>query len=544
MGSRALYEITENGITTSYYSHWGANILTPAWRLMQAEEFAQQEQHSNMTISEIMKHVGHAGTYISDSENTEDRPILEEVNKPSADRMRDDLCNGYDIEALIRLNLDNNRFEYHENPRMSYTNRQTRTITGRLDSLKSYAKHIIDSEPDNVSFDTVEQKLMAMIVNEPRSLRNFESYKNKECYERFTYVSGTNQVEMRKMVYTPDSRDTFANIISCKLNISDLISFSEGDNHTYTEFERKCIYNGTERYITNCRTGSELSSEFCRSPADFSRLSNLDPEQKELCDYINRTFRGDRCAKKLIDTLTPEIRAIDSMNGSNNMEIKLSEYTTVSACPFPIPHYNNYWGFYYHNDRAIGIIISKTSQYDIESAARNRLALDISQEKGKIYKHNYGEQQEIRDNLPEYIAEAINQFVADRQYDEQNSSKKVATTKYDGTELSFEESTVKADSYASDISAAAQLLNTGNGVKLGQLSLGDDMSDTLALVNLADAGKQNKAILFISKGDDIGLKPEQIGRISGVMDSLYNSPTQNHSENRQRTAEQQTSRRR
>ena len=542
MGSRALYEVTENGITTSYYSHWGANILTPPWRLMQAEELAQQEQCSNMTISEVLKHVGYNGDYVADIESGSNL-VLEEISKVSADCMRKDLCNGYDIEAYIKLDIDSNKFEYHENPRMSYTNRQTRTITGRLDSLKSCAKRIIDSEPENASFEKVEQKLITAIVNEPRSLGNFESYKNKECYERYSYIPAEDCIEMRKMVYTPNSRDTFANIVNCKLRIADLISFSEGSNHSYSEFERKCIYNGTERYITSCEKPSDLYSEFCYSKDDFSRLANLDTDQKELCSYIDRSFKGDRCAKKLIDTLTPQIRAIDSTNCANSMEIKLSEYNTVSGCPFPIPQYNNYWGFYYRTERKIGIVISKTTQHDIEAAARNRLALDLSQQRDTIHLPYYYEgQSEINNELPKYIALAINLFVEQRQYDEQNTTKKIITAKLNGADLSINETIVKGDSYSADISEAAKLLNTGNGVKLGSLKTNNSLNDTLALVNLADTDKQQRSVMFINKSENICLSEEQINKIKADIGGAVQSRSRSASHTQQQ--EQQSRRRR
>lgn len=535
MGSRALYQITENGLTTSYYSHWGANILTPPWRLLQAEELIAQE-HPNMTVSEMFKHVGYKGRYTTAGDgDTDNRPVFEEINPKDAKRMYKDLCSGYDIEAYIKLNLDSNSFEYHENPRMAYTNRQTRSVTGRLDALKHYAKKLIDDSPEDTPFSTVETKLLNTIVNEPRSLRNFESLKNKECCERYIYLPEEQAVEMMKMVYTPNSTDTLANIVTCKISLQDIVQFYVGESHEYTEFERKCLYGATERYITPCQTARELYDEFCYSAADFTRLSNIDTDQKELCDYIERSFCGDRCFGSLHKKLEPIVSEIDRLgDNQQHISIKISEYTKYDKMTaFKIPEYDNYYGFYQHDGQRYILIIAQSEQNDIDTATRNNLSLDFSQEADKIVVSRFNDEQRTPSDI---LSEALSIFVEEQQEAEKIKPKRVVSVEV-GDNIAISDTNIYSDSYAGDISEAVKLLNTGNGVKLGQLNLGDELSDTLALVNLADAGQQRKPILFINKGEDIGLSGEQVSKIHTAVTNAAPARTQTQTQ-------QQSSRRR
>ncbi len=97
MGNRAIYTLVEQGETSHFYSHWGANALSPIFRLQQAREIQEQIQKP---IAHIFEHLSRKGEYVS--------PRL-----PNAEMFCDSIGfdkneprQGSDIEMFITLDLD------------------------------------------------------------------------------------------------------------------------------------------------------------------------------------------------------------------------------------------------------------------------------------------------------------------------------------------------------------------------------------------------------------------------------------------------------
>lgn len=63
MGNRAIYNIIEHGETHAFLADWGANALSPLFRLSQAKAIQQQQKDFPMTISHIFAHLDYEGKY-------------------------------------------------------------------------------------------------------------------------------------------------------------------------------------------------------------------------------------------------------------------------------------------------------------------------------------------------------------------------------------------------------------------------------------------------------------------------------------------------
>ena len=104
MGNRAIYVITEDKKSTSFYTHWGGNALSPLWRLLQAKEL-QGQIPEKKSIAHIFEHLDDQGQYVN----------------PPHDNPADMFCSRTDdvvitqgtfdlqgVEMLVQLDLDSN----------------------------------------------------------------------------------------------------------------------------------------------------------------------------------------------------------------------------------------------------------------------------------------------------------------------------------------------------------------------------------------------------------------------------------------------------
>lgn len=63
MGNRAIYKIIERGETHAFLADWGANALSPLFRLFQAKEIQQRQGRLSDTIAHIFEHLDYEGEY-------------------------------------------------------------------------------------------------------------------------------------------------------------------------------------------------------------------------------------------------------------------------------------------------------------------------------------------------------------------------------------------------------------------------------------------------------------------------------------------------
>lgn len=63
MGNRAIYNIIEHGETHAFFAVWGANALSPLFRLSQAKEIQQRQNSFPDTIAHIFAHLDYEGEY-------------------------------------------------------------------------------------------------------------------------------------------------------------------------------------------------------------------------------------------------------------------------------------------------------------------------------------------------------------------------------------------------------------------------------------------------------------------------------------------------
>lgn len=120
MGHRGLYRIMENGMTTYFYSHWGAgSVFSALYRLQNALDI-KEEQYPEKSIANILAHLGYDGSYIEDGSETCNL-FMEILSKKEARLSNRDFIERSYLEVRITLNIDTNTalFEfnkqYHKN---------------------------------------------------------------------------------------------------------------------------------------------------------------------------------------------------------------------------------------------------------------------------------------------------------------------------------------------------------------------------------------------------------------------------------------------
>lgn len=104
IGHRAIYTLYEKGEASYFYSHWGANALTPLYRLSQALQWQEENKES---ISHVLEHLGDDGTY-SNPQNPNQDMVFEKLALLEANRILNDFRKGSGLEMHIILDLDAN----------------------------------------------------------------------------------------------------------------------------------------------------------------------------------------------------------------------------------------------------------------------------------------------------------------------------------------------------------------------------------------------------------------------------------------------------
>lgn len=116
MGNRAIYIITEDGESSSFYAHYGANALSPLLRLLQAREL-QGQLPERQSISHIFEHLDYGGEYVNPRHDNHADMFCERIDDIAVSDYTKDYAKNGGIEMRITLDIDGNNclLEYNRN---------------------------------------------------------------------------------------------------------------------------------------------------------------------------------------------------------------------------------------------------------------------------------------------------------------------------------------------------------------------------------------------------------------------------------------------
>lgn len=118
MGNRAIYIIAQNGEKNYFYSHMGANALSPLLRLAQAKEL-QAALPEPQTIAHIFEHLDYGGQY--QPQRLDDADMFCERIDPIAIRgYQKSYAEHGELEMRITLDLDHNDCLMEYNPNCAW----------------------------------------------------------------------------------------------------------------------------------------------------------------------------------------------------------------------------------------------------------------------------------------------------------------------------------------------------------------------------------------------------------------------------------------
>lgn len=116
MGNRAIYIIKEDGESTIFYAHYGANALSPLLRFLQAKEI-QTQLPERQSISHIFEHLDYSGQYMNPWHDNIHDMFCERIEDYAVSNYIRDFANNSGLEMRITLDVDSNNclLEYNRN---------------------------------------------------------------------------------------------------------------------------------------------------------------------------------------------------------------------------------------------------------------------------------------------------------------------------------------------------------------------------------------------------------------------------------------------
>ena len=114
MGNRAVYCLKEDRKETHFYTHYGANSLSPLLRLWQAMEI-QKQLPGNQSLAYIFEHLDDTGRYQEERLPAEDM-FLTRIQPGEVGNYEDIYKKGSQLEIWITLDVDENRCILDYNP--------------------------------------------------------------------------------------------------------------------------------------------------------------------------------------------------------------------------------------------------------------------------------------------------------------------------------------------------------------------------------------------------------------------------------------------
>ena len=114
MGYRAVYEFIEDGTKTYAYSHRGGNIATGLWRYNMALEQFHKEKSPCATMAEFLMGIDYNGLVIprDDMYKYDSDKVFNPISATEFSCSVYDFHNNCDIEAIVRMDADNNLYSY------------------------------------------------------------------------------------------------------------------------------------------------------------------------------------------------------------------------------------------------------------------------------------------------------------------------------------------------------------------------------------------------------------------------------------------------
>ncbi|MFI3238917.1 MAG: hypothetical protein R3Y47_12975 [Lachnospiraceae bacterium] len=154
MGQRAMYTLYENGENHYYYSHWGANALSPLMKLLQAQAISDEK---DLPINHIFEHLDYDAGYQNPRLDDGDM-FFSKMDILEANEMMKRFRTNSDIEMLVTLDLDSNECMLDYNPNCPWFNGMGKYTISIEDGLDNVSKLIEYAERKGInSFGEVLQ---------------------------------------------------------------------------------------------------------------------------------------------------------------------------------------------------------------------------------------------------------------------------------------------------------------------------------------------------------------------------------------------------
>lgn len=114
MGNRAVYCLKEDRKETHFYTHYGANSLSPLLRLWQAMEI-QKQLPGNQSLAYIFEHLDDTGRY-QEERLPDENMFLTRIQPGEVGNYEDIYKKGSQLEIWITLDVDENQCILDYNP--------------------------------------------------------------------------------------------------------------------------------------------------------------------------------------------------------------------------------------------------------------------------------------------------------------------------------------------------------------------------------------------------------------------------------------------
>lgn len=115
MGNRAVYTLKEDGKETYFYTHHGANSLSPLLRLWQAMEI-QKQLPENQSLAHIFEHLDYDGGYQEERLPDGDM-FFAGIELGEVQAYKDTYARGSQLEMWITLDVEENQCVLEYNPK-------------------------------------------------------------------------------------------------------------------------------------------------------------------------------------------------------------------------------------------------------------------------------------------------------------------------------------------------------------------------------------------------------------------------------------------
>lgn len=203
MGNRAIYIIAENGEKSYFYSHMGANALSPLLRLAQAKEL-QGALPESQSIAHIFEHLDYDGQY--QPQRLEDADMFcERIDPITLSEYQKSYTQKSLLEMRITLDLDSNDCLMEYNPNCPWY-RTMSSLSIPLDvGLDNVEKLLAHAEKKGIDdfgkLLTVynHSTSIAELMEKSRSSMQFEEHLNspqaQEDRERYWRLFGNQSVQ-------------------------------------------------------------------------------------------------------------------------------------------------------------------------------------------------------------------------------------------------------------------------------------------------------------------------------------------------------------